>query len=179
VVNAFLSVDLSLLGLNYYCVGILCRKYDAVARLARAPGLVLVALAGLAFAAVWMLAQRGNVWYAGPSVLAYGRSFAGGVVGSLMVISCSLLLERGMGALRLVERVSQVTLLMLGFQVSAIRAADGLLAPLRWHWAAVAALSLLLLVSLCLLVDRLAPQIGGRRARRVKILGREQITARD
>jgi acyltransferase len=170
--DLFLSIDLSLLGLNFFVVGALARRYDVFGRLAGRPlGLALIALgAGACTAAA---ASVGNVWYAGDH---YALSLGAGLAGILMVASASLLLapaiSRSVRAQSFVTFIGSNTLSIFCFHVFSNPAATALLRPLGlgpplMRGAAIAVLSMTLLVPFILLIRRFLPElIGVRRAAR-------------
>jgi len=86
-----LSIDLALLGLNYFLIGVYIRKYNLIQFL-RGVSLWILALAFIILAALTSLfAYLGNVWYTGSFYL---TSLLGGVIGIAMVVSLSVLIER-------------------------------------------------------------------------------------
>lgn len=168
--DLFLSIDLSLLGLNFFVAGVAARHYDVVGRLAARPlGLALLALgAGGCTAAA---ASMGNVWYAGEH---YALSLGAGLAGILMVASAALLLAplvaRSRRARSLVTFIGSNTLSIFCFHVFSNPLATALLRPLELgppltRGAAIATLSITLLAPCILLIRRLVPElIGVRRA---------------
>jgi acyltransferase len=168
--DLFLSVDLSLLGLNYFLAGVLARRCDAFRWMA-AGRLRLGAVAVAAAACTLAAASVGNVWYAGEH---YALSLGAGLAGILMVVSVSMLLASAFAAERIVRAiftfVSSNTLFILCFHVFSSPLATALLAPVALGPAltrgvATAALSIALLVPFIVLVRRFVPElIGLRRA---------------
>jgi acyltransferase len=170
--NLFLSIDLSLLGLNFFVAGVLARRGDLFGRLEGRP-LVLGVLALGAGACTAAAASVGNVWYGGEH---YALSLGAGLAGILMVACGSMLLAArlaGDGRARaLFTFISSNTLSIFCFHVFSNQAATALLGPLEFgpplaRSAAIAALSIALLVPVILLLRRFVPElIGVRRATR-------------
>ena len=166
--DLFLSIDLSLLGLNYFLAGTLAKRFDAFRWFEGRP-LRLGALAATCIACTAAAASVGNVWYASEH---YALSLGAGLGGILMVVSVSMLLARALAGRRVARTcftfVSSNTLFILCFHVFSSPAATALLAPLALgppltRGAATAALSILLLVPFILLVRRLVPELIGLR----------------
>jgi acyltransferase len=169
--DLFLSVDLSLLGLNFFLAGVLARRFDVFRRLAgsRASLAIVAALTVLATSAA---AAVGNVWYAGEH---YALSLFAGLAGILMVISVSMLvaplLATGNYMRSSVTFISANTLFIFCFHVFSNPFASWLLEPLALgpplaRAAATAAVSIASLVPFNLLARRFLPElIGLRRGR--------------
>jgi acyltransferase len=170
--DLFLSVDLSLLGLNFFVAGVLARRYDLVGRLEGRP-LVLGAVALGTGACTAAAAAVGNVWYGGEH---YALSLGAGLAGILMVASVSMLVAARLAAGGRVRAwltfISSNTLSIFCFHFFSNPLASRLLGPLvpgppLARGAAIAALSIALLVPVILLVRRFVPElIGVRRVAR-------------
>lgn len=89
-INLLLSVDLALLGLNYFLFGMLARSSGLLQRLEAVPLAGGVA-AGVGLALGIDLALAGAAWYGGPS---YTRSLLAGVAGIAMLTACAQGLQR-------------------------------------------------------------------------------------
>jgi fucose 4-O-acetylase-like acetyltransferase len=170
--DLFLSIDLSLLGLNFYLAGVLARRFDLFRRIdGRRPRLGLVAVAAGACTAA--AASVGNLWYAGDD---YALSLGAGLAGIMMVVSASMLIASllaGSGRARsFFAFVSSNTLTIFCFHVFSNPLATALLRPLALgpplaRGTAIALLSIALLVPLILLIRRFVPElIGMQRAAR-------------
>lgn len=176
IVDTFMSVDLSLLGLNFFVLGFAMRTCHVAQRLQSAPTVCLLGLAGLAFASVWWLAAAGNLWFEGNSLPGYLASFAGGVIGTMMLVAIGILCEKWFGKSRFVTYISRNTLLILGFHflsnkycqdiVDAVIRIDPAIID-AWQLSPLMTLayscaSILLLMPLIVVINRWCPQIGGR-----------------
>ncbi|MBK1990864.1 hypothetical protein A0J48_025715, partial [Sphaerospermopsis aphanizomenoides BCCUSP55] len=169
IVGTFLSIDLSLLGLNYYFLGHILKKKNILNKLQKAGNSILIVITILAFLIVLFLAKNNNVWYTGNSVVAYFTSFLGGAVGCMMIITLSLLLEKILGNLKLVTYISANTILILGFHFYSNKFANFILSFLTFMPSIskkllVATLSILILIPVIMLTNKFVPQIGGRKA---------------
>ena len=169
--DLFFSIDLSLLGLNFFLAGVLAHRFDIFRGIATHRGrLVTVAVLGASCTAA--AASVGNVWYAGEH---YALSLGAGLAGILMVISGSMLLPSLLGGHRhartLITFISANTLFIFCFHVFSNPFATAVLAPVvlappLTRAAATAIVSIALLVPFILLVRRFVPElIGLRRAR--------------
>ncbi|HUO94680.1 MAG TPA: acyltransferase family protein [Steroidobacteraceae bacterium] len=168
--DLFFSIDLSLLGLNYFLAGVLVRRFELDRALARSRiALLATAIAGAA-ATSWA-ASVGNVWYAGEH---YVLTLGAGLAGIAMIAGVSMLLASLLGDLPGVraafERVSANTLFIFCFHVFSNPAATALLAPLAPSPPFVAAVlisivSIALLMPLAVLVRRYVPELVGLRRR--------------
>ncbi|SFU88751.1 acyltransferase family protein [Pseudoduganella namucuonensis] len=158
-IDLFMSVDLALLGLNYFLLGALARSTGVVDRLARVP-LAAALLAGLGLAVVVDLALAGNVWYTGG---AYMRSVLGGVAGIAMMIAFALnVRESPLLRNRAVRFVSENTLFILCFHGVSNGYAHAFVSRFAIEGTLLksglaAALSILLLVPFAMLFRRWAP----------------------
>ena len=167
-VDLFLSVDLSLLGLNYFLAGVLAKRFDAF-RWIGAGRLRLAGAGAVCIACTAAAAAVGNVWYAGDHYL---LSLAAGLAGILMVVSIAMLTATALAG-RSVARsvftfVSSNTLFILCFHLFSSPAAAALLAPLALgppltRGLVTAAASIALLVPFILLVRRFVPELIGLR----------------
>lgn len=163
-VDEFMSVDLALLGLNYFVLGMWARSSGVLQRLQAAP-MAGGVVAGITLAILIDLALAGNVWFTGPS---YARSLLGGVAGIAMTVACAQGLQRG--ALlnnRLVRFISSHTLFILCFHgISnnyavywlSLAGADVTRTPALMG---AAALSVTLLLPFAWMVERWAPWVIG------------------
>jgi fucose 4-O-acetylase-like acetyltransferase len=159
---------MSLLGLNYYCLGYFCRWKNIIANLQKLPSAVLFLLGLTGFLAVYILAKNGNVWYGGNSVYDYFKSFIGGAIGCLMITAISLLLEKIIGELKPIKFISLNTILILGFHgLFSNDLALRILSPfsltpyfLKIFIATI--FSITLLVPIIILINKFLPQINGR-----------------
>ena len=169
--NLFFSIDLSLLGLNFFLAGVLARRFDVFRSIvAHRTRLVTVAVLGTACTAA--AASIRNVWYAGEH---YALSLGAGLAGILMVVSASMLLAPLFGSHRhartLITFISANTLFIFCFHVFSNPVATDMLAPVALgppltRGAATAIVSIALLVPFNLLVRRFVPElIGLRRVR--------------
>jgi hypothetical protein len=159
---------LSLLGLNYYCLGYFIRRKNIVVNLQKFPNAVLFILGFTSFLVVYILAKNGNVWFGGDSVYAYFTSFMGGAIGCFMITAISLLLEKTIGGLKPINFISLNTLLILGLQTLSNKLALKIIShfslipsSLKILFATI--LSITILVPIIILINKFLPQIGGRR----------------
>lgn len=163
-VNEFMSVDLSLLGINYFVLGMLARSTGVLQRLQAAPMAgALVAGAGLALVAD--LALAGNVWYAGPF---YTRALLGGAAGIAMTVALAQGVQRS--ALlnnRLVRFISCHTLFILCFHGVSNNYAvywlglAGMNVTTTSAYAVAAAMSVAMLLPFAWMFERWAPWVIG------------------
>ena len=169
--NLIFSIDLSLLGLNFFLAGVLARRFDVFRAVAAHRGrLGIVALASAACTVA--AASIGNVWYAGEH---YALSLAAGLAGILMVIGTSMLLEPLVGRYRhsrvFFTFISANTLFIFCFHFFSNPVAQAALAPIELgpplaRAAAMTVVSIAILVPFNLLVRRFFPElIGLRRVR--------------
>lgn len=168
MLNQFLSIDLSLLGFNYYLAGLFARRAGWIGKLAGNQLLQLL-LMSWALAVVIELAFSGSVWYAGSN---YWLSAVGAFAGIAMMICMAFLLER-LRCLpqRLVKLVSKNTLFILCYHgVSSYyvgRVLDSLIAlPLVPRSVVIAMGSVACLLPICVLVSRWLPWVVGEAKRR-------------
>src|SRR5580765_982120 len=164
MVNIWMSLDLSLLGLNFCVAGRLAALARLPERLSHASVWVRFALFLACLLSAYQLARFGNVWYAGGY---YSLSLIGGLVGSLMLICLGQLLPGRMSASAPVRFVSENTLFLMCFHPVGIYYAGRLLGlgaahPLSSGILTVT-LAFLLLVPPNLLVLRFLPEMIGVR----------------
>ena len=172
-INLWFSVDLALLGLNYFVAGALLKRLNVAERLVGRSRLV-VGITFLAAVLTMAAATIGNVWYTGPHyVLSVGAAFAGiiMVIGSAWLIDPWL--QQKPDAARVVRFVSENTLFILCFhQFSAALVTQWLprLSFLPWllESAVITALAIAILAPFNLLVLRWLPEAIGVRRKRVQ-----------
>jgi acyltransferase len=166
--DLFFSIDLSLLGLNFFLAGVLAKRFD-VLRAVAARRSRLLATAALGAACTAAAASVGNLWYAGEH---YALSLGAGLAGILMVVSASMLVAPLLGTHRYARAfftfISMNTLFIFCFHVFSNPAAAALLAPVGLgppltRAAATAVVSIALLVPFNLLVRRFVPELIGLR----------------
>lgn len=160
--NLFFSFDLSLLGLNYFVIGVLVKKHKciefALSRPFMAAAFFLCCLAGtVAFA------QHGNVWYGGRLYLI---SLLGGMTGITMILMFSLLVERVSKPTAFVQYVSGSTLTIFCFHGFSNRFAKAIVDIFALQSAMVnvllaTAVSIFLLLPIHWLIVRFVPELVG------------------
>jgi fucose 4-O-acetylase-like acetyltransferase len=164
------SVDLSLLGLNYFLAGVLANRYGVFRSIETRPWRLAVVVV-LCCAATAAAASIGNVWYAGEH---YALSLGAGLGGILMIVGASMLLAPLLvrhGRVRaVVTFVSSNTLFIFCFHALSSPAAAALLKPVALgpplaRGLVTATLSIALLVPFNLLVRRYLPELIGLRRR--------------
>ncbi len=169
--DLFLSIDLSLLGLNYFLAGVLARRFEMFRWLAASPSRATV-VGVVSCACTAAAASVGNFWYAGEH---YALSLAAGLVGILMVVCASLLLaplvERRSRTRAVFTFVSSNTLFIFRFHVFSNPLASALLRPVALgppltRAAATAIMSIAVLVPFNLLVRRFVPELIGLKRER-------------
>jgi acyltransferase len=160
--NLFFSIDLALLGLNYYIAGVLVRKFNIVETIKTKP-VMLVFVFVLSLLATLKFADWGNVWYGGKFYL---TSLTGGILGIVMIISFSLLLETYLKSFSFITFISANTLFIFCFHkfsnpiaVSVIKAF--IIKPSILGSLLTALLSILILIPINILVIKYLPQIIG------------------
>jgi acyltransferase len=166
--DLFLSIDLSLLGLNYFLAGVLARRFNAFRGIESDRGhAAIVGVFGLACTV--LAASVGNVWYAGEH---YALSLAAGLAGILMVVCGSKLLvpllERNDRVRTVFVYISSNTLFIFCFHVFSNPFAARWLQPIALgppltRAAVTAAVSIAVLVPFILLVRRFIPELIGLR----------------
>lgn len=171
-INILLTPDwsslflLSLLGLNYYCLGYFIKSKMVVVNLQKLSNTALFILGFTAFLSVYVLANNGNVWCMGDTVYAYFTSFAGGAIGCFMITAICLLLEKKIGGLKPINFISLNTLLILGLQTLSNKLAKQIISHFSIPSQKIlftTILSITLLVPIIMLINKFFPQIGGRR----------------
>lgn len=172
VINTFLSLDLSLLGLNFYVCGFLFKRVKAKEALNKMktifwlPGLIVFYFALLDFAKI------GNVWYGGDK---YMFSFFGALFGIAMVLFLSEILARIIKGNRIVRFLSNNTLFIMAFHLEAYPIAnkfmDGVLTDFPiLHNLGVCILSTLTLVPFVLIANWLIPELVGMKRKPINFL---------
>ena len=161
--DLFLSVDLALLGLNYFLIGIYTRKYNLIQFLKEVP-LWILALAFFALSALTCLfAYFGNVWYTGSFYL---TSLLGGMGGITMVASLSVLIERLTKQQSFVIFISSNTLFIFCFHMFSNSFSVDLMKKIGFQESLktspiTALLSMLMLIPFILFTRRFLPQMLG------------------
>ncbi|NOS87947.1 MAG: acyltransferase family protein [Methylococcaceae bacterium] len=160
--NLFFSIDLALLGLNFFMVGCLVKKYALIEWLKTQPMAVAVLFAAsllitLDFA--WLK----NVWYGGTH---YSLSFLGGVIGICMMVSLALLLERYSRPVALISYISSSTLCIFCFHLFSNPVAKAIVDTLGIQTLIVSALlatvlSIALLLPVNWLIVKYVPELVG------------------
>ena len=170
-INLYMSVDLALLGLNYYLAGILANRFRLTVWLEGRTA-VLLGLLLVAGTTTIMAASIGNVWYAGPH---YALSLGAGLVGIAMVITGAQLLQstlaRSIWLQRAIVFVSANTLFILCLHQYTLRFGEALLAPLdtlSWGYKSmlITAVAVAVLVPINMLVLAYVPELVGVPRRR-------------
>jgi acyltransferase len=164
--DLFLSIDLALLGLNYFLIGIYARKYKLI-QFFREVSLWILVLAFIVLLALTSLfAYYGNVWYTGSFYL---TSLVGGAIGIAMVISLSVLIERITKQQNLVVFISSNTLFIFCFHMFSNSFSVELMKKTGFQESVkispiTALLSILILIPFILLTRRFFPlMLGGRK----------------
>jgi acyltransferase len=160
--NLFLSIDLALLGLNYYIVGVLVRKFNIIDTIKTKP-VALVLIFALSLLATLKFADWGNVWYGGTFYL---TSLTGGISGIIMIISLSLLLEPYLKSLSFITFISANTLFIFCFHKFTNPVASSVIKtfisePSLVSSLLIALLSILILIPFNIIVIKYLPQIIG------------------
>lgn len=162
--NLFLSIDLALLGLNYYVAGVLVRKFNLIGTIKTEKKVILVIVFVLSLLATLKFADWGvSVWYGGKFYLA---SLTGGILGIAMIISLSLLLETTLKSFSFISFISANTLFIFCFHrfsnpiaISVIK--TFIIKPSLFNSLLIATLSILILIPANILVIKYLPQIIG------------------
>ena len=160
--NLFLSIDLALLGLNYYIAGVLVRKFNVI-DIGRTKPVMLVLIFALSLLATLQFADWGNVWYGGKFYL---TSLTGGILGIVMIISLSLLLEPYLKSLSFITFISANTLFIFCFHKFSNPVAGSVIKtfikePSLLSTFLIALLSILILIPFNVIVIKYLPQIIG------------------
>lgn len=113
MINLFMSIDLSLLGINYFVLGVIGRHFAGLIRADRLNTLYPIFFC-VSITIITDLAVHGNVWYTGNS---YVLSLAGGIVGVIGMISfCKIITLGIVGPLKIIiQFISENTLFILAF----------------------------------------------------------------
>lgn len=110
LINLFFSFDLTLIGLNYFIIGFLLRKYNLLSKIKNSlPLLITAFITCTVLTSIY--AYNGNVWYGGRYYLI---SLSGGVIGICMIISISKILEKLFALHSIIVFYSNRTILILG-----------------------------------------------------------------
>lgn len=160
--NLFFSVDLALLGLNFFVAGVLVKKYDCVGTLRARPELAFI-LFVLSLLTTMDFAYLGNVWYAGKH---YSISLLGGLFGIVMTITLSILVETVTKPSAFITYISNSTLFIFCFHVFSSPAAQVIVDALAIKTMIVSSLlatvlSILLLLPINRLIVRFVPELIG------------------
>jgi fucose 4-O-acetylase-like acetyltransferase len=159
--NLFFSIDLALLGLNYYILGILVRKFNLIDKLKMKP-VMIVLIFIMSLLATFKFADWGNVWYGGKFYL---TSLTGGIMGIMMTISLALLLENYL-KFSFITFISSNTLFIFCFHkfsnafVGSMIGKSFIDIPLL-NSLLIATLSILLLIPFNIVVIKYIPQLIG------------------
>ncbi len=168
IVNMWMSLDLSLLGLNYFVAGRLAAMVRLPERLSHASVWIRIGLFLGCLLVVYELARVGNLWYTGSH---YSLSLIGGLAGSLMLICVGQLVPARLSASAPVRFVAENTLFLMCFHLVGIYYANRLLGLGTAHPLSSAILTVtlafLLLAPLNMLIRRFLPaMIGSSRSTR-------------
>jgi len=160
--NLFFSVDLALLGLNYFIAGVLIKKYNCIDVVKTKP-LVVFILFILSLLTTMDFAYFGNVWYGGKY---YSISLLGGLIGILMTIMLSILIEIISKPSSFIMYISSSTLFIFCFHVFSSPAAGFFVDKLEIKTVMVSSLlattlSILLLLPINTLILRFVPEVIG------------------
>jgi len=167
--DLFLSIDLALLGLNYYIIGIYARKYNFVQFFREVSLWILVLVFMVLFAFTLLFAYYGNVWYTGSF---YPISLVGGIIGNGMVVSLSVLIERTTKQQDFIIFISSNTLFIFCFHMFSNSFAVELMEKMGFQESVrssliTALLSILMLIPFIPLTRRFFPQILGVRRKSI------------
>ncbi|MDB4835410.1 acyltransferase family protein [Cyclobacteriaceae bacterium] len=162
-VNMFLSVDLSLLGLNFYIAGYFCKKYDVVKLWQKMSKYTLFVSFVVLFFIVLDFAKSGNVWYGGDR---YMFSYIGGVFGIMMVCVLAQLLSTSFKNNMAVRFVSDNTLMIMAFHTETYRYGNLLFGDLLSshqfvYNLVVMLIAVIALVPVIFVVNWLVPELVG------------------
>jgi len=160
--NLFFSVDLALLGLNFFVAGVLVKKYNLVDAVRAKPAWAII-LFILGLSTTLDFAYLGNVWYAGKH---YSISLLGGLAGILMTITLSILVETLCKPAAFIIYISNCTLSIFCFHVFSSPAAqvivDALaIKPMIVSSLLATVLSILLLLPINEVIVRFVPELIG------------------
>ena len=167
--DLFLSIDLALLGLNYYIIGIYARKYNLIQFFREVSLRILVLVFIVLLALTLLFAYYGNVWYTGSF---YPISLIGGIVGIAMIVSLSVLIERITKQQSFVIFISTNTLFIFCFHMFSNSFSVELMERIGFQESVTtsliaALLSILMLLPFILITRRLLPQMLGVRRKSI------------
>lgn len=167
--DLFFSIDLALLSLNYYIIGIYARKYNLVQFFREVSLWILILFFMVLFAFTLLFAYYGNVWYTGSFYL---TSLMGAIVGIAMVVSLSVLIERTTKQQSFVIFISSNTLFIFCFHMFSNSFAVELMEKMGFQESArssliTALLSILMLIPFIPLTRRFFPQMLGIRKKSI------------
>jgi acyltransferase len=170
--DLFLSIDLALLGLNYFLIGVYTRKHNLIHFFKEIPLWILALVFIALFALTSLFAYFGNVWYAGSFYL---TSLLGGMIGIAMVVSLSVLIERLTKQQRLVVFISTNTLFIFCFHMFSNSFSVELMKIIGFQESVkispiTALLSVLMLTPFILLTRRFFPQMLGVRKKGISMI---------
>ncbi len=167
-IDLFFSVDLALLGLNYFVAGAMLHRFNVMDRLRGRYGLAIAITVGASVATL-AAASIENVWYTGPH---YALSLLAGCVGISMILAGAWLIDPWLQRTRYVARairfVSANTLFVLCFHEYSASLVTHVLPP-GWlgSWLAestvITILAIAVLAPFNLLVLRFLPSMIGVR----------------
>lgn len=160
--NLFFSVDLALLGLNYFIAGVIIKKYNCIEAVKTRP-LVVPVLFIFGLLSTMDFAYFGNVWYGGKY---YSISLLGGLIGILMTITLSILVENISKPSPFIIYISNSTLFIFCFHVFSNPAAEVIIDKLEIKTVMVSSLlatvlSILLLLPINALILKFVPELIG------------------
>lgn len=160
--NLFFSVDLALLGLNFFVAGVLVKKYNLVDAVRARPNWAFI-LFILSLLMTLDFAYLGNVWYGGKH---YSISLLGGLVGILMTITLSILVENLSKPSAFIIYISNSTLFIFCFHVFSSPAVQVVVDALAIKTMIVSSLlatvlSILVLLPINELIVRFVPELIG------------------
>jgi acyltransferase len=167
--DLFLSIDLALLGLNYFLLGVYARNYNLIQFL-RAVSLWILALAFIVLLAMTLFfASIGNVWYTGSFYL---TSLLGGMIGIAMVVSLSMMIERLTKQQSFVVFISSNTLFIFCFHMFSNSFSVELMKAVGFQGSVrnspiTALLSILILIPFVLLTRKFFPLMLGVRKKSI------------
>ncbi len=167
--NLFFSIDLALLGLNYFIAGVLIKKYNGIEIVRTKPVAVLI-LFVLSLLTTMDFAYLGNLWFGGKH---YSISLLGGLIGIVMTITLSILIETISKPSAFITYISSSTLFIFCFHVFSSPAAKFIIDTLAIKTVMVnsllaTVLSILLLLPINWLIVKFVPElIGIKRATRL------------
>ena len=160
--NLFFSIDLALLGLNYFIAGVLIKKYNCIETVKARPELAFI-LFILSLLTTMDFAYFGNVWYGGKH---YSISLLGGLIGIVMTITLSILIETISKPSSFITYISSSTLFIFCFHVFSSPAAKVIIDTLEIKIVIVSSLlatvlSILLLLPVNWFIVKFVPELIG------------------